>query len=210
MAHPVVLNWPLLDTEAIALTQTLGGAGNLSLNGTLASSGFVTFSGFTRTVILDSNNNLSGVQFTITGTTNGLSVVEVIAGPNNNFVQTTAIFDVVLSISANNAAAGISAGIGTTGRTHWVKSNYHSTVANMGIQVSVTGTINYSFSTTLDEVQGISEDNITSFTPVTDLENETTNKLDGYFVPTHYSNITINSSDETGVLTATFLQQGID
>lgn len=209
MSYPAVYSWPVPAAAAVAQTQTLGGAGSLVLNGTFASAGVVVFPSFARAISLTSANNLGAVQFTVTGTTNGAMVFEAIAGPNNNTVQTTVIFDAVTSITTNNAAAAVSAGTGTIGRTHWFFHNYHAVVPSLTVQVNITATINYSFATTLMDIEGVPDANIVKFNPVTDLTNATTSVMDGYFIPARYSSITVNSSNATGALTAIFLQQGI-
>jgi hypothetical protein len=209
MSHPVIYSWPVPSATAVAQEQTLAGAGSLVLNGSFASGGVVVFPSFARTISLISANDLNGVQFTVTGTANGAIVSETIAGPNNDRVETTVIFNAVTSITTNNAAAAVSAGTGTKGRTAWFLHNYHAVVPYLAVQVNVIATINYSFVTTLINVEGIPDANIISFNPIADLTNATADKMDGYFIPARYSSITVNSSNDTGALTAIFLQQGI-
>lgn len=111
--------WPIQDLQAVALTQTLGSAGTLNLNGTYFVSPTPTISflnrGFVRNVSLTSVNNLSGVNFTISGVQNTTLVTETIAGPNNNTVSTTNAFDIISSITTNGAVTAVSAGTGLTG-----------------------------------------------------------------------------------------------
>lgn len=212
MANITVINWPAPDTQAVSLTQASVAAGNLLINGTLANkSGFgapkATFVGIYRKVTLTSAADYSGVNFTITGTYQGQTISEVLAGPNTTTVSSVNLYDSVTSISAAGAfpPSTISAGTGTTGATHWFNSNNQSTVANMAIQAEVTGTINYSFQTTLDDVQTATP---VTFTPIVAMTAATASQLAGYSVPTLYSRIAINSSTNGAVL-CTFLQQGI-
>lgn len=111
--------WPVQDLQAVALTQTLGSAGSLTLNGTYVSPPSSTISfldqGFVRNVSLTSVNNLSGVNFTVSGVQNTTLVTEIIAGPNNNTIYTTNAFDIISSISVNGAVAAVKAGTGLTG-----------------------------------------------------------------------------------------------
>jgi hypothetical protein len=111
--------WPAQDLQGVALTQTLGSAGNLTLNGTYSAppSPTINFlsSGFIPNVSLTSVNNLSAVNFTISGVQNSTLVTETIAGPNNNTVYTTNAFDIVSSISTNGAVTAVSAGTGLNG-----------------------------------------------------------------------------------------------
>ncbi len=111
--------WPAQDLQAVSLTQTLGSAGNLTLNGTYVAPPSSTISffnkGFIRNVSLTSVNNLSAVNFTVSGVQNTTLVTETIAGPNNNTVYTTNAFDIISSISTNGAVTAVKAGTGLTG-----------------------------------------------------------------------------------------------
>ena len=70
-------------TTAIAIAQTLGGAGNLNLVSSSVSDG----SNMDTTVTLTSTGNISGVTFTVTGTdASGSTITEDITGPNNTTV----------------------------------------------------------------------------------------------------------------------------
>lgn len=211
--YPKVFTWPALSTTAIATLQTLVGAGDLTLDGSLATKNsrgtgqnYIQFVGYSRTVTLTSVNNLSGRNFTITGTYRGIAQVEVIAGPNNNTVTTTSLFDTVTQISVNGAVAAVSAGTGASGQLPWEIYNYHCTVANLAIQVNVTGTINYSFNVTLDDVQ--TNPTPILFNPIAAMTGATTDQLANLTIPVRYYDISIASG--TGSLVATIIQQGIN
>lgn len=207
MAIPAVFTWPVLDTQAISLTQTLGAAGNLLINGNLSFNSSVILQGIGRTVSLTSVGDNSGVNFTITGTRYTRPVVETITGPNANTVYTTNFFDTITSISVDAAVTAVSAGTGTTGETNWYNSNYHATVLGMTIQVVATAIITYSFQTTLDDVQINSTPTVA--TPVVNLTAATNTQIGFYNNSTRYSKLSITVSNATGSLVATFLQQGI-
>jgi hypothetical protein len=209
MAFPILYNWTPSSTQAISQIQNLSGAGNLLINGSLASGGTAVFPGYTRTVSLTADNNTSGISFTIFGTVNGVDILEIINGPNNTTIETTQIFDSVYDIACSAAVTNISAGIGTTGRTPWFLHSFNTMCPEVGIQVTVTNTINYTFITTLTDIQNTVESNITLFTPVTSMTGATTNLLADYMMPSRYSAIQVNSSNSTGSLSAIFLQQGI-
>lgn len=105
-------------TEICAL-QTLGAAGSAALNGTLSNATQTVASfvlkGYCRSLAITSANNLSAINFTATGTQNGVTVTEVIAGPNNNSVYGTVLFDEITSITTSGAAAAFSIGGGLAG-----------------------------------------------------------------------------------------------
>ena len=110
-------------TTSIAAGQTLGGAGDLNLTGTAVNDG----SNMASTVTLTSSGNISGVNFTITGTdSTGATVSEVKAGPNAGTVTTTQAFLTVTSIAANGAVGtNTSAGFTATTTTHANYYYYH-------------------------------------------------------------------------------------
>ena len=102
-------------TTSIAAGQTLGGAGDLNLTGTAVNDG----SNMASTVTLTSTGNISGVNFTITGTNAlGISVSEVRAGPNGAATVTSTLkFNTVTQIAVSGGTttavrAGNAAGSG--------------------------------------------------------------------------------------------------
>jgi hypothetical protein len=208
MANPVIFNWPAPTTQAISQTQSLGEAGDLMINGSLASGGTVAFQGFARAASLTSANDLSAVSFIISGTINGLSIEDTINGPNANTVESDLIFDTITNVSINSSVTDVSVGTGTTGRTGWFRHNHQSICPVFVIQVTVTDTINYSFATSLSAVDFQPESSIPLFYPMSGMVGATSSMLASYMVPSRHSAITINSSNDTGSLQAIFLQQG--
>ena len=100
-------------TTKIAAAATLSEAGDMTLTGSAVNDG----SNMASTVTLTSTGNISGVNFTITGTdANGSSASEVIAGPNNTTVTTTAAFLTVTQVAAN-AAVSTNTSVGYTATT---------------------------------------------------------------------------------------------
>src|SRR5271155_6191383 len=115
--------FPVANVADVCAAQTTAGAANLVLNGNLANpnSDQVSFisRGYSRSVSLTSTGNLSGVNFTIVGTQNGVPVSQTLSGPNNNTIYanpTTITYDVITSITVNGAVAtAVSIGTGYTG-----------------------------------------------------------------------------------------------
>lgn len=213
--RPVVFNWPTADTQAICENQDLAGAGNLVLDGSLSNiaTGLpptAVFPGISRSISITSPDDLSLVNFTITGTYNGNTLSEVLGGPNATTVESANIYDSIQSVSTSAAVTNASVGTGTTGCTHWFFSDYNRAVFDMSIQVIVTNNITYSFTTTSGSVDGFQGDNQNfTFSPIVAMTNATTDELADYSNPTSYSNIVITASNATGSLQAIFLQQGI-
>lgn len=227
MSKPLTINWPAAVTNAICLTQTTTGAGNLLINGTLSTgtpngySQVLFANSVLRTVSITSANNNSTLNFTITGTNQGNTQTETLSGPNATTVYTTNLFDSVISVSVNGATvgAGVSVGTGTTGFTDWISYNYHASVAALSTGVSVSGTINYSFQYTLDNVNSNSNPVIYSGIPSPDttgpnafrlaMSGSTTTDFAYLNYPVGFYRVKVNSAS-TGALTISFVQQGID
>jgi len=149
VTKPVVYNYPAASTTAVALAQTLAAAGSLILNGPMSTGGpgagatrYVPFPLNYRQVTLSSGNDLSAVNFTISGTLAGTTVSATIAGPNNSTVNTgDLLFDSVTSIKSSAGTSGhnISAGISIIGYTAPWTYNPYATVASTSVLVSVSG-----------------------------------------------------------------------
>lgn len=109
--------FPDANTQDVCLNQDTTGNVNLVINGNLAKNGDVSFieNGYSRQLSFTSANNLSAVNFTIYGTQNGVSIVEIIAGPNANTVYSTKVYDVVTTITSSAAVSNVSIGTGYKG-----------------------------------------------------------------------------------------------
>lgn len=155
-----VFNWPTPDSAAIAALQTVGAGASMVLNGTLKQSGnpVVTLVGISRKISLTSTADLSGVDFTVTGTYLGKPQSEVITGPNNNTVESATLFNTISSVTASisTGANTVSVGTGSDGHTNLYKYNEHATVCALSAQVIMTagtpGDITYTFKSTLQEI----------------------------------------------------------
>lgn len=163
MAQSTTYEWPVSDVEAVCVLQDKVGAGNLNLNGKLATSfsGQVSFirAGFSRSVSITSTNNLSAVNFTISGAQNGALITEIIAGPNNNTVYSTKIYDVIASISVSGTVNGVKVGTGKTGFLPLISAGPTSSLSGIRGQNSyalsaivANNHITYSVFQTLEEV----------------------------------------------------------
>jgi hypothetical protein len=114
-----VIGWTTVNTDLVAndpdgvcASQTPGGAVNLTINGALADGGSVNFTTSAaqqpRQVTITGTGDESGKNFTITGTnSSGIALVEIVAGPNNNTVNSTGYFNTItqIAVSAGTTAA---------------------------------------------------------------------------------------------------------
>jgi len=101
------------DRDGVCQSQTPGGAGDLTINGALASGGSVTFDQ-PRVVTIYGTGNEEGKTFTIVGTDEaGTAQTETLAGPNNSTVATNNYFATVTQVSVDAAtAAAVEVGSG--------------------------------------------------------------------------------------------------
>lgn len=127
MSRPIVIAFTLTAASAnsVCLSQTPGGAGNLTINGALASGGVATMD-VARHLSVASTANLSALTFTFTGTDRyGQALTEAIAGPNNGTVKTTRNFKTVTQIAISGAAGGaLTVGTADEAETAWVPLDY--------------------------------------------------------------------------------------
>lgn len=139
----------------ICASQTPGGAGNLTINGTLASGGAVAMSdGYLLTIV--SGADISNRTLTVTGTdADGQAQTETITGPNVTTVTGTKYFKTVSQIAISGAAAGALT-VGTSDaavlKTVPVSNRFHYSEV-IGLMVDVTGTANYTVQYTMQDVQ---------------------------------------------------------
>jgi len=107
------------DRDGVATAQTPSGAGNLTIDGTLADSGSVNFTTSAaeqpRLVTFYAAADESGVEFTITGTDDlGLAQTETVTGPNATTVSSTKYFNTITQIAVDGATTGdVEVGSGT-------------------------------------------------------------------------------------------------
>jgi hypothetical protein len=126
-------------TNNIALSQTPGAAGALTLNGTLAVGGVATLDNPRRVLITTADTT---TVFTITGTTPTGSVIsesgKAVAGTYASALD----YATVTSITVNQGT--------TVGSTPWVRFDDFAPSA-ISIQCDATGTVNYTIQATLDD-----------------------------------------------------------
>ena len=103
------------DDNGISTAATLSGAGNLTINGALASGGSVTLDD-ARQVIITSAGDDSGDTFTVTGTDEaGNAQTEAITGADTGVATGSKYFTTITQIAASGASAGnVEAGTGTS------------------------------------------------------------------------------------------------
>jgi len=141
--------------NGICLSQTPAGAGNLVLNGALASGGAVSFGnasqkiatqGFHSYLIdITSAANDSARTFTITGTDpDGKAQTEARAGPNIGTVTSVKYWRSISSIAIDAASAGaLTLGINAAGQFVSQSVSLDIYTKDTSVAVDISGTINY-------------------------------------------------------------------
>lgn len=138
---------------AICASQTTAGAGNLLINGSLASGGVATLAA-QQVIGITSAGNDSAVNFTVTGTDDqGRVISQTIAGPNANTVQTTLNYRTVTQIAVS-AAVTVAVTVDTLqiGASQEVPLDQYITTFNVNLVAEVTGTVNYTVQYTFDNI----------------------------------------------------------
>lgn len=146
------------DTAAVCATQSTTGAGPLLINGTLSDKrpqwiGTARFDYFMRPVTITAAGNMSAVTFTINGMDANLNPIsETIAGPNAGTVTSVNIYNRINSIVASAAVTNVSVGDGSTGTSRTIPMDVRVANFKSSIAAMVTGTINYTFQYTFDNI----------------------------------------------------------
>lgn len=159
MSQPIYVSKSLTgaSANAIALSQSPGAAGNLTINGGSASGGVAT---------LDSNRQVrftfaadeTGKTFVVYGTqdANGstTTIQETVLGTAST-ADTTQSFKTVTRISIDAASTGaLTVGTNTVGATSWLIQNWDIAPFQLAIAVLVTGTVNYTIQHTYEDPSG--------------------------------------------------------
>lgn len=106
-----------------------------------------------RRVILTSGGNDSAKTFTVSGTADGYTPIsEVVTGANIGAASTALIYKTVTSIIPSAATAGtLTVGTNGVSTTRWVRFDDYAGNAQVAIQCTVTGTVNYTVQQTLQD-----------------------------------------------------------
>lgn len=200
----------------IALSQTPGAAGALTLNGSTVVSGTAILDHPRRVLITTGDTTHT---FTVTGTNaSGMPISEVV-GPITTSAFTTQDFLTVTSVTINAAAtAAVTVGTNGIASSAWVYLDCWA-LPMVSIQCDVSGTVNYTVQSTLDDPN--SPTNPVAPTAVAWVNSPDTNAVAasgqiqtsyGGFAtaaalsPT-FVRVTLNSG--SGTVTATIIQAGV-
>lgn len=190
---------------SVAANQVVTGATAMTLTSTT-----VTLTP-ARRVLITSVGNDSGITFTIVGTTyGGTSVTDVVTGTNGSSAYSAVDFLTVSSIttSGSTSASGASAGTNAVAGSTWARMDDWAP-GPWSVQVNVSGTINYTIQTTLDDpndpTNPVAINNVTWFSATdANLVGASASKAGSFTGAARYIRVLQNSG--TGTATATILQ----
>lgn len=137
--------------NSIAMSQTPGAAGNLTLNGALVINGVAVIAAPSQ-ITLTFADNETGHSFVVTGyDQNNSLVTETIAGTTAGTVTSVLTYSRVTQIAISAAATGaITAGNAQSGASPWVRMDEWA-LPSIGVFCTVTGTVNYTVQQTQDD-----------------------------------------------------------
>ena len=141
------------DPNGIAEDQQLGAAGDLALDGVLVTGGVAEL-GAQRLVTLESAGDISGTNFTVTGTDDsGNIVTETVAGPNTTTIATAVNFRTVTQIAADASfATDVEVGTSGVGASQEIPLDQNISPFAVSLGIVVTGTIDVTSQFTFDDV----------------------------------------------------------
>jgi hypothetical protein len=133
--RPRRITWQLAtsDDDGVCASQTPGGAGNLTINGALATGGVATLTSASctqRRVLISTGADETARTFTVYGTraadsksSGPVDIQEAVTGVNNSTVETLQDFATVTRVAVDGATAG-AIKVGTSGRasTPWYET----------------------------------------------------------------------------------------
>lgn len=132
----------------IALSQTPGAAGALTLNGSLVTAGVAVLDNPRRVLITTADTTHT---FTVTGATPTGSVISEVVGPITTSAATAQDFKTVTSVTINGAAtAAVTVGTNGIASTPWVRLDEWANPP-VSIQCNASGTVNYTVQSTNDD-----------------------------------------------------------
>jgi hypothetical protein len=164
-----------------------------------------------RRVLFTSSGDDTGITLTIVGTSAGGNIISETLLGGNPTVYTKLDYKTVTQILTSGAPAGtIAVGTNTIASTPWVLFDSWA-FSQIGIQVTVSGTVNYTVEQTLDDPNSPSNpvlpQNMTWLASSdTNVVAATSSQQSNYLFLPAWGRVTLNSG--TGTVTATYIQAG--
>ena len=184
--RPIIIDIDLatVDDNGIFENQTLGGAGDVSLDGVEIVSGeWITPDGFAKKIGIASAGDVNTVTFTITGYSDPDKhnlITDTITGVNANTVESTKYFYSITSIAADAAVGtNIFGGAVDEAVTQAIPLNWRGGVTT--VNLDITGTMDITIQNTFDNIQNLNDlDFNWQDSPASSLTNATASTNDAY------------------------------
>lgn len=209
--QPVIFTYApsATDADGICQSQTPGAAGNLTINGALASGGVATL-GAQQFITIDCAGADAGRTFTLVGTgQTGHAVTFTMAGSNASQTVSTVGLKAVTRVSVDAATAGaVIVGVNGKGRAYPAVMDYFANPTTISVYVVVTGTIDWTVQDTPNDPGNNTggPDTWTWFDcDDSALVTTATNAKGNYAFPPHAISLLVNSSSG-GIATVTITQ----
>lgn len=194
--------------QIISITASAGTAGAI----TVGHYGTAT-QDYARQVIITSAGDDSANTFTITGTDWNNSIIsERLTGANAGAATSVLSYKTVTSITSSAAVATtLTVGTNTVASSPWIRFDDYAANAQVALQVNVTGTVNYTVQTTMDDPNDFSRNIYNNPAGVvwvdssdTALVGATATKAGSFAIAPLYARVVLNSG--TGSIVATMRQ----
>jgi hypothetical protein len=195
--------------NAIALAQSLAGAGNFTLNGAAVAGGVAALD-TQRRVLITSAGNDSGITFTVFGTSDsGTAIQETVTGANAAAVATNQDFATVTRVAASGATAStVQIGTNPVGSSRWLLLNPHVAPASVSLAgVLIAGAATWEADYTYDDFLNLAPGAFPQPFAHQTLVNQTGTADGTLSVPVKGVRLTITSG--TGTVQLTVTQSGI-
>lgn len=211
------------DTSTVATSLLFSTVSSVTISGAAAAAVTVGHSGaatmdLARHIIITSADDDTGITFTVTGTDwSGNTISETITGANAGAASGVLDFKTVTSVTTSDAtAAAVTVGTNGVGGSPWVRFDDYASVAQVAIQATVSGTVNYSVQTTMDDPNVVTNQTAPatyrwSRSGITWVDSSDSNvvgatatKVSTFSVAPVFARVLLNSG--TGTVTTTFRQ----
>lgn len=193
-----------VDDNGLAASQSLSGAGNLTLNGALISGGtFSEAENIGRKIAITSAGADSGINWTITGTdAEGRALTDTFSGVDSAAATSNFYFGGVTIISGSGATAGnVIAGTVDEVATNTIPlDKYNSDPATVSIE-QITGTINITVQETFTDIQSDSTPQWYAVSALTSKTAATRSDINAHATAVRFIvNSYTNGADFTGIV----------
>lgn len=205
------------NTSVVSTTKVFNRVTRVAVSGATAAAVTVGMSGVAtlavaRRIAIDSAGDDTGITFTLTGTDiNGSPISEAVTGVNNAVATSVLSYKTVTSVLTSGAVATtVEVGDSAVADSQWVRFDDYGANAQVAIQATVSGTVNYTIQQTLDDPNSTIPPLVTPQAvtwvdhPDSAVVGATATKQTNYGYPPIFAKVVLNSG--TGTVTTTFRQ----